>query len=287
MNSKREDIPSKVLKFTLIIIGIIMLILSFIFTCILVFTEIEDYCIVIIEIFIFLYLIVLGGYLIIKGITLAYSDKKAGDEDAVNTKDKLPSWFSHCCLPKDISFKGSALSQYLNTCRQVIYPAASLYHDQIKYTTTVLVALITAMIAILSFVKVAEETSSIVRPIELAGAALMVVAVIIGILSLKIIGRYHQLYIATLLYATEVHHVVGITGFQWFKDMIELLRDKYEKNEKISRMEFIRYRSKNHKYGHFWYIKLIWILIHVCFIACILLIVCALVPSCYGGLYFK
>jgi hypothetical protein len=280
MNSKREDIPSKVLKFTLIIIGIIMLILSFIFTCILVFSEIEDYRIFIIKIFIFLYLIVLGGYLIIKGITLAYSDKKAGDEDAVNTKDKLPSWFSHCCLPKDISFNDTALSQYLNTCRQVIYPAASLYHAQIKYTTTVLVALITAMIAILSFVKVDEVTSNFVRLIELAGAALMVVAVIIGIFSLIIIGRYHKLYIATLLYATEVHYAVGITGFQWFKDIIKLLGEEYKNNKEISRMEFIRSRSKSHKYGHFWYIKLIWILIHVCFIACILLIVCARFPSC-------
>ena len=214
-----------------------------------------------------------------------YPDKKAGVDDrngegAVNIVREFPPWFTRECLTDDISDNPQALSQYLSACRQVIYPAASLYHDQIKYTTTVLVALITAMIAILSFVKVAEETSSIVRPIELAGAALMVVAVIIGILSLKIIGRYHQLYIATLLYATEVHHVVGITGFQWFKDIIKLLREEYRKDKEISREDFILSRSRSREYAHSSYIKLIHILIFLCGAAAILLVVCAPFSSC-------
>lgn len=221
-----------------------------------------------------------------------YSDKKAGvddrnGKDAVNIEPKFPRWFSKKCLTDDISDNPQALSQYLSACRQVIYPAASLYHDQIKYTTTVLVALITAMIAILSFLKVAGVTSSIVRIIELAGAALMAVAFLIGIFSLYIIGRYHKLYIATLLYATEVHYAVGITGFRWFEDIIELLREEYRKKREISREDFIRSRSQSRKYGHFWYIKLIHILILLCCAAGILLLVCALFSSCYGGLYFK
>ncbi|MCK4733678.1 MAG: hypothetical protein KAT65_14585 [Methanophagales archaeon] len=218
-----------------------------------------------------------------------YSDKKAGvddrnGKDAVNIEPKFPSWFSKKCLTDDISETPQALSQYLNACRQGIYSAASLYHDQIKYTTTVLVALITAMIAIFSFLKVAGVTSSIVRNIELAGAVLMVVAVIIGSFSLKIIGRYHKLYIATLLYATEVHHFVEITGFQWFEEIIEHLRKEYRKNilknKEISREDFIQSRSRNRKYGHFWYIKLIWCLILLCGAAAILLVFCAPFSSC-------
>ena len=221
-----------------------------------------------------------------------YSDKKAGvddrtGKDAENIEPKFPPWFSKKCLTEDISNNPRALSQYLSACRQVIYPAASLYHDQIKYTTTVLVALITAMIAILSFLKVAGVPSSIVWLVELLGAALMVVAVIIGIFSLYIIGRYHKLYIATLLYATEVHHVVGITGFQWFEDTIKLLKEEYRNNKELSRWDFIQSRSQSRKYGHFWYIKLIKILILLCCAAGILLLVCALFSSCYGGLYFK
>jgi hypothetical protein len=287
MNNKREDTLNKVFPFTPIIIGIIILIPSFILACFVVFGEIENYYIFIIKILLFLCLIGFGGYLIIKGITLAYSGKKAGDDDcggkdAKNTKDKLPSWFTHCCLPKDISFKDTALLQYLNTCRQVIYPAASLYHDHIKYVSTVLVALLTAMIAIFSFLKIAGVTPGFVRNIELAGAGLMGVAFLIGVFSLYIIMRYHLLYIATLLYATEVHYAAGIIGFRWFEDMIELLGEEYKKNEKISREEFIRSRSWGRKYGHFWYCILIGVLISVCLAAGILLLFCAPFSSCYS-----
>ena len=218
-----------------------------------------------------------------------YSDKKAGvddrnGKDAVNIGPEFPSWFSKDCLTDKISNDSQALSQYLSACRQVIYPAASLYHDQIKYTTTVLVALITAMIAILSFLKVNGVNSSSVRNIECSCVVLMVVAVIIGLCSLHIIGRYHKLYIATLLYATEVHHFVGITGFQWFKEIIELLRKEYRKNilknKEISREDFIQSRSRNSKYGHFGYIILIWCLILLCGAAAILLFFCAPFSSC-------
>lgn len=137
------------------------------------------------------------------------------------------------------------------------------------------------MIAIFSFLKIAEVTPGIVRIIELAGAVLMFTAVCIGVLSQRIIGRYHKLYIATLLYATEVHYAVGITGFRWFEDIIELLREKYTKNEKISREEFIRSRSRGRKYGHFWYFILIYILILVCGSAGIFLYLCAPFSSCY------
>jgi hypothetical protein len=220
-----------------------------------------------------------------------YSDKKAGvddrkGKDAVNIEPEFPRWFCKKCLTDKISDNPQALSQYLSVCRQVIYPAASLYHDQIKYTTTVLVALITAMIAILSFIKVAGVTSSTVWLIELAGAALMAVAVIIGFFSLYIIERYHKLYIATLLYATEVHYAVGIIGFRWFEDIIELLRKKYRKNiqrnnKEISREDFIWARSWGRKYGHLWYIILICLLILLCGAAGILLLLCAPFSSCY------
>ena len=218
-----------------------------------------------------------------------YSDKKAGvddrnGKDAVNIEPEFPRWFCKKCLIDKISDNPQALSQYLSACRQVIYPAASLYHDQIRYTTTVLVALITAMIAILSFLKVAGVPlpSSIVWLIELLGAALMAVAVIIGYYSLYIIGWYHKLYIATLLYATEVHHFVGITGFQWFEDIIKLLKEEYRNNKKLSRWDFIQSRSQSREYGHFWYTKLIKILILLCFAAGILLVVCAFFSSLWG-----
>ena len=205
-----------------------------------------------------------------------YSDKKAGADDrggkdAVNIKHDLPPWFSKGCLTEDIFKDQQALSQYLNGCRQMIFSAASLYHDHIKYATTVLVSLLTATIAIFSFLIQNEVAPGIVRIIELAGAVLMFTAAGIGSLSLYIIIRYHLLYIATLLYATEVHHAVGITGFGWFKDIIELLGNKYEKNEKISREEFIQSRSRSPKYGHFWYLILIVSLTLLCFIAAILL----------------
>ena len=76
-------------------------------------------------------------------------------------------------------------------------------------------------------------TPGFVRNIELAGAGLMGVAFLIGFFSLYIIKRYHLLYIATLLYATEVHHAAGIIGFRWFEDMIELLGEEYKKMKKL------------------------------------------------------
>lgn len=214
-----------------------------------------------------------------------YSDRKAGVDDssekgAVNIEPELPSWFSQGCLTEDISKDRRALSQYLNACRQMIYSAASLYHDHIKYATTVLVSLITAMIAIFSFLKL-EVASGIVRLIELAGAGLMVVAGFIGIFSLYIIIRYHLLYTATLLYATEVHYAVGITGFRWFEDIIERLKKKYTKNKRIRRKEFIISRSLGLKYGHFWYCILIGVLILLCFLAAFCLWFYAPFSSCY------
>ena len=215
-----------------------------------------------------------------------YSDKKAGADDhngkdAVNIKHDLPPWFSQRCLTEDIFKDQQALSQYLNGCRQMIFSAASLYHDHIKYATTVLVSLLTATIAIFSFLIQNEVAPDIVRIIELAGAMLMFTAAGIGSLSLYIIIRYHLLYIATLLYATEVHYVVGITGFGWFEDIIELLRDKYEENEEISREEFIRSRSRSHKYAHLWYCILIGVLIGLCLFAAFYLWCNAPFSNCY------
>ena len=215
-----------------------------------------------------------------------YSDKKAGVDDrggkgAVNIESEFPPWFSKGCLPEKIPTEPTALSQYLNTCRQVIYSAASLYHDHIKYVTTIFVALLTAMVTIFSLLKIAEVDQSIVRIIELAGVGLMVVAVFVGIISQYIIMRYHMLYIATLLYATEVHHAAGVVSFRWFEDIIELLREKYTKNEEISREEFIRSRTWDCKYGYFWYFILITFLILVCFAAAILLGFYAPFSRCY------
>lgn len=66
-----------------------------------------------------------------------YSDKKVGVDDrdgkgAVNIEPEFPPWFSKGCLPEKIPTEPTALSQYLNACRQAIYSAASLYHDHIN-----------------------------------------------------------------------------------------------------------------------------------------------------------
>lgn len=214
-----------------------------------------------------------------------YSDKKAGADDhngkdAVNITHDLPPWFSQRCLTEGIFKDQQALSQYLNGCRQMIFSAATLYHDHIKYATTVLVSLLTATIAIFSFLIQNEVASGIVRIIELAGAVLMFTAAGIGSLSLYIIIGYPLLYIATLLYATEVHYVVGITGFGWFEDIIERLKKK-SKNKKISKNRFIISRSFGLKYGHLWYCILIGVLIGLCLFAAFYLWSNAPFSNCY------
>ena len=196
-------------------------------------------------------------------------DKNGEQTDTV--PNEFPPWFYEKCLTEKFS-DSTAPSHYLSACMRDANSALSLYHTHVRYSTTLLLSLLTAMIAIFSILTRFDMNTDIIRNIERAGAVLMFVAGLIGSILVYIITRYHNYWIATLLYATQVHYSVGMICFRWYEREIKFLKQAYAKNKNITKKDYIQGRPWYVLGGsHVWYALIIGVLSLLCYIAAIIL----------------
>ncbi len=203
-------------------------------------------------------------------------DAETGTE-AEQTISELPPWFDKGCSRPDIfksdSKNPAALSILLNGVRQDMYTALSLYQVHVKFISTLVISLLTVIGAIFSILKLMEISQPAMRMIEVGTSILLLVAFMIGLLSLIVVTRYYKVYVSALLFAAQMHYEARISGFFWFEKLIELLKKKFLEEGSITKEEFIASRTWSRRDTHFWYVIFITLLSIVCVGASIFILI--------------
>jgi len=180
---------------------------------------------------------------------------------AVNDKGlSLPPWFHEEYLNKD-TFKDepAALAQLLNSSRQDVYSALSLYQVPVKHAFTLMISVATLIGILFSVVGRIGVDPNVIRTLEMGAGILLIVVGLIGFISAFVITQYYKVYVSALLYAAQIHYGVGMAGFHWFKRLMELLSKKSKKKREknggeISKAEFIRARALSCKDSNLWFV---------------------------------
>lgn len=170
-------------------------------------------------------------------------------------QEQLPQWFRDGCDLGKIGTNSVALARLLNGSRQDVFSSLSLYQVPVKYASTLVVSIITVVGVVFSFVQSTQfDSPEIVKFVESSGAALLVIASVMGAFSAFVITRYYNVYVSALLFTAQLHCGAKMRGFHWLERLIEFLQDQ---GNDISRQQFISRRTWSRDDSHFWYVVLI------------------------------
>ncbi len=180
------------------------------------------------------------------------------DPDYPVSPDKLPNWFRKGCQSDLIFGDASALSEYLNGCRQDVYSALSLYQVHVRAVITIMLTLLAALTAIFSLAEGVFGLSSavLVRTAEVVGAGVLIAVFFVACISHCILGRYYEVYVSALLQATQTHYWAKVAGFWWFERVIEDLR----KQPDIGKEKYINWRTRSWKDSNRLYLYVVWLM---------------------------
>jgi hypothetical protein len=142
----------------------------------------------------------------------------------------------------------------MSASREEMYRALELFHTHVKHTLSLMFTLLTAVFAVLGFVlqeAQQEINSELVGLFKLAGGFVLILVFPLGLVSIFIIGRYYKLYVAALLYATELHEEEGLASHQWFRDSAQYRSTIADASRAaVSNSELIRRRT--YGWPHSW-----------------------------------
>ena len=111
-----------------------------------------------------------------------------------------------------------AKSALLSSARKEMYTALELFHSHVRYSIFLMLTLLTAVFGILGIVVKGEKvTISNIFIFKSVGGTVLSLLFPLGIISSVIISRYYRLYVASLLYAAELHESVGLDSQEWFE----------------------------------------------------------------------
>ena len=120
-----------------------------------------------------------------------------------------------------------AKSAFLSSARNEMYSALSLFHNHVKYTISLMFALLTAVFAIFGIaLKEVGANPQLINQFKFIGGLILSLLFPLGIVSIIIIARYYKLYVAALVYAAELHESVGLEKHLWFQEILSEIKSQ-------------------------------------------------------------
>ena len=113
-----------------------------------------------------------------------------------------------------------AVGPYLSALRREMLDGLSNFQSQVRYTISMLLALISVAGGLFAFVvgqSGAEETVNLLSTLRFVSAALLLAVVPISILATNVIAQSFKLYVSTVIYAYEAHAAARVPGHPWFE----------------------------------------------------------------------
>jgi len=180
---------------------------------------------------------------------------ECGDDD----ESRLPSWFLEGAEKARVWGEDrTAAVQLLASVRSDVYSALGLYHQNVKYATTLVISLLTIIAAGLSAARVVGGEAGFEDArvaLETGTYGLLVVAGVVSSFAIVATTRYYNVYVAALIFGSQVHFGLGLQGFYWFDRVAETVESMNRKgrDSRTGRREYIRRRTWSCKDSHFWY----------------------------------
>ena len=141
-----------------------------------------------------------------------------------------------------------AKSSFLSSSRKEMYDALALFYTHVKHTISLMLTLMTAVFAIFGLaLKEGNANPALLLIFKTVGGLILIALFPLGIVSIFIIGRYYKLYVAALIYATELHKSVGLHNHKWFQHLAEDLQSLPE-----GCSEEDLYRKRTYGWPHSW-----------------------------------
>ena len=142
----------------------------------------------------------------------------------------------------------SAISSMLNASRQEMYNALSLFHTHVKHTVSLMLTIMTAVFAVLGFsLKETSASPVLLSTFRIIGGILLISLFPLGLISILIIARYYKLYVAALLYASELHESVDLCTHAWFEHLKKDLKSVPENGGKEALL-----KKRTYGWPHSW-----------------------------------
>lgn len=148
----------------------------------------------------------------------------------------------------------NAKSVLLSSARKDMYDALSLFHDHVKHSLSLMFAVLTAVFAIFGLILRGDVSSFDPTIVRVLGGLVLVLLFLLGVISVIIVSRYYELYVAALIYAAELHESAGLNSHAWFQE-IERYRSKLGNDVQLHQL----LKKRAHGWPHTWllYVMLI------------------------------
>lgn len=147
--------------------------------------------------------------------------------------------------------------EMLDFSRQNMIKTLELFFEHTKYTLTLMMTVLTAVLAIAAFsIEKFGDKEDQLRLVYFVDAVLLFMLVPIALVSTKLIARYYKLYVACYVYAARLHARHALVDHPWFVEITQRVRDLEDQSAVEDFMS-------NHKAsgGQSWqfYRRLIWL----------------------------
>lgn len=94
-----------------------------------------------------------------------------------------------------------------------------LFFEHTKYSLTLMISVLTAVLAIAAFSLEKRPSNETLRAIAYVSAGMLFLLVPIGYVSYKLVERYYKLYVTCYVYAARLHKKHAVAKHPWFLDL--------------------------------------------------------------------
>lgn len=130
---------------------------------------------------------------------------------------KICGRYNHLLVIQSMNTNGINISEQLKASRDEMYGAFDLFHSHVKYTTSLMVSFLTALIAIMVLaIRLGGLDDSIhIKLFLLIGSLMFFLSFPIGYISKKILTRYFRVYVAAMHFANIIHKQYEFNVHPW------------------------------------------------------------------------
>ena len=107
----------------------------------------------------------------------------------------------------------------LDFSRQNMIKTLELFFEHTKYSLTLMITSLTAVLAIAAFVLDKKPEEQTLRIAAIAAAIFLALLVVVAFVSYKLVHRYYKLYVACYVYAARLHNLHAAVPHPWFLEM--------------------------------------------------------------------
>jgi len=148
--------------------------------------------------------------------------------------ETLPGWFTGEIeeLRKFFQDENIDKTEMLTQSRKEFYDNLSVFYSQARYLISLYPAIFTVVLGLVGFTVKHEPSQGTF--VKLFAGILLISAGLIRSFAYRLVKTQYGLYVASLIFATQIHVAAGLGTHRWFQWILEYLQNPKENVKTIS-----------------------------------------------------